>query len=316
MGNEAEKITKNKIKDNPDARASIKTKKSNNKDKQKKEKINNKRKKFLFITSVIIIICIIAFIFFILMPSDVKAQLVIEFGTVEIKHEGGSWTSAKNGTILYQSDSVKTGDNSSASIIFFESSIIRLDSNTEVKLEELFQKEGEKSVTIKQDIGRTWNTVSKMSGIDNYEVQTPTTVASVRGTSFVVLVYSDGGTFWGLDIGFLNVSTWEKGKKLQSINLTENQSLIIIPTKLDQHLEPKPFEKDEWVIENQQKDEEFREDLKEILYKRIENYIPEIQKITNITEKEIDALIEGYIMGHIDLPPDTPKWIRELFELS
>ena len=150
------------------------------------------RKKFLFILPVIIILCIIGVIWFALGPGVVKAeskaQLIIESGTVQVKHAGESWISAENGMILYQSDSVKTGDNASASLILFESSIIRLDSNTEVTLREIIQQEGETSVKIEQDLGRTWNTVRNISGIDNYEVQTPTTIASVRGTSFGVFI--------------------------------------------------------------------------------------------------------------------------------
>ena len=109
--------------------------------------------------------------------------------------------------LLCQSDSIKTGENTSASIILFESSIIRLDNNTEITIKEILQQEGKTSVKIKQDSGRTWNTVLRMSGIDDYEVHTPTTVASVRGTSFDVWVrifdipIEDGNLTYLVDIG-------------------------------------------------------------------------------------------------------------------
>jgi len=93
------------------------------------------RNKFFYIIPIIIIICIIAIVLFVVMsPQVVKAQLIIESGDVQVKHDGGSWSSAENGMLLYQSDIVKTGDNTTSSIILFESSIIRLDSNTEVML--------------------------------------------------------------------------------------------------------------------------------------------------------------------------------------
>jgi len=125
------------------------------------------RNKFLFIIPIIIIICIIAIVLFVVMsPQVVKAQLIIESGDVQVKHEGGSWSTAENGMLLYQSDIVKTGDNTTSSIILFESSIIRLDSNTEVMLKKIIQEADKTSVTIQQDAGRTWNTVLKVSGID------------------------------------------------------------------------------------------------------------------------------------------------------
>ena len=41
---------------------------------------------------------------------------------------------------LYESDSIKTGEDTSASIILFKSSIIRLDNNTEVTIGKLIQE--------------------------------------------------------------------------------------------------------------------------------------------------------------------------------
>ena len=108
----------------------------------KKTKSKPMRKNILIIISIIILICIIGFIWLSLSPSVVKAQLIIESGTVQVKHADGAWNSAENGMILYQSDSVKTGNDTAASIILFESSIIRLDSNTEVLLQEIIEQAG------------------------------------------------------------------------------------------------------------------------------------------------------------------------------
>ena len=163
--------------------------KSKKKTKSRSKRVQSTGKRFRLIIPVIAIICVIGLMWLILSPDVVvadkpKAQLVIDFGTVQVKHAGESWTTAENGTYFYQSDSIKTGDNTSASIILFESSIIRLDSNTEVTIQELIQQDEETSVKIEQDTGRTWNTISKMSGIDNYEVQTPTTCTSLMALSF------------------------------------------------------------------------------------------------------------------------------------
>ena len=185
---------------------SIKTKDTNKSSKsttvntRDDRKTKSMRTRFPIIISIIIIICIIGFAFVLLSPASesISAQLIIDSGTVQLKHAGESWITAENGMLLYQSDSIKTGDETSASIVLFQSSVIRLDSNTEVTIQELIKKEGETSVSLKQDAGRTWNTISKISGIDDYDVQTSTTVASVRGTAFDVNIKPDGKTAYRL----------------------------------------------------------------------------------------------------------------------
>lgn len=277
------------------------------------------RKIFFLIIAVLVIIifCIIGFVWLTSNPdAEAKAQLVIESGTVQVKHAGESWTSGQNGTLLYPSDSVKTEDNASAIIILFKSSIIRLDSNTEVMLQEILEQEGETSVTIKQDAGRTWNTVLKISGIDNYEVQTPTTIASVRATAFVVIVQPNGTTYYGVAHGILNVSSVSNDTIQDVIDLNENESVIVYIDMVNKSLEIKPFDKDDWIIENLLKDEQFRNDVKEELYSRIEQYIPELKERYGVTDEELEALLEGYLLGYYDLPPETPDWIREIIELS
>jgi hypothetical protein len=83
---------------------------------------------------------------------------------------------------------------------------------------------------------------------------------------------------------------------------------------INESLEIVPFEMDEWVIENLLKDEQFVEDLKAELYTRIEEYIPDLKAEFGITDEEIDALLEGYILGYWEIPGDAPEWIKELFE--
>jgi hypothetical protein len=281
-----------------------------------KAKLKPKRKRFLLIIPVIVILCIIGLLWFTQTSDVAKAQLIIDAGTVQVKQSGGSWTTAETGMLLYQSDSVKTGENTSASIVLFESSIIQLDSDTEVTLQELIQQEGETSVTIQQDAGRTLTTVSKISGIDNYEVQTPTTVASVRGTAFVVIVQPNGTTYYGVEHGILNVSLVSNGTIQGSINVSGNESVIVYVDMVNQTLEIKPFERDEWIQENLNQIEQFRLDVKAELYSRLEPYIPELKANYGVTDEELDVLLDGYLRGDFDLPPNTPDWIRDIIELS
>jgi len=284
---------------------------------QKKNKDKSKiiRKRIFILLSIIILIFIIGFIWIILTPETAQAQLIIESGSVQIKHADESWTSALNGTLLYPSDTVRTGNNSYASIILFKSSIIRLGSNTEVTIQEILQQEGETSVKIQQDIGRTWNTITKISGIDSYDVQTPTTIASVRGTTLDINVTELGNTSVKLINGSATVSRIQNGTITESIEVDENESVTVY-SDTNISLETEPFEPDNWISNNQQKDKDLRGNIKEELYKRIKPYIPQLMDEFNITIEELDVLIEGYIDGYFDLPPDTPEWIRELIEYT
>jgi hypothetical protein len=277
-------------------------------------------KKKLLLIPVIVIAAIAAFMWFTLNPSVAAAQLVIDSGTVEVMHAGGDWTPASSGMLLSQSDSVRTGENSAASIILFESSIIRLDSSTLVTLQELLQAGGETSVGIKQDLGRTWNTVLKISGIDDYEVQTPTTVASIRGTSFDIRVEEDGETDVGVGRGKLKVTIYviEDGvtQVKHEIELDKDELVNVDPDIIDRLPEKTTFVLDDWARGNMQKDEEFLEKVKQDFYRRVGPFIPLVKQQYGVTDEQLDELIDGYLRGEYELPPETPDWARDIIELS
>jgi hypothetical protein len=292
--------------------------KGNKQVKKKKQEIKSKKKKSLLIISIIVLICIIGILWFVfnLGGAAVKAQLIIESGFVDIKHEGDDWLTAENGMILYQSDIIRTGNNTEASVVLFESSIIRLDSNTEIILKELITEAEKTSITIQQNSGRTWNTVLKVSGIDDYEVQTPTTVASVRGTSFDVYIQSNTLTDVGVGRGVVVIFKIDNDTVIDSIELKMNEAVSIYGDNIDQILKIRDFLLDDWVLKNQDKDEGFKSDVKAELYDRIEPYIDDIKERWDVTDDEFDVLLTGYVNGNFDLPPDTPGWIIDLMELS
>jgi len=282
----------------------------------KKTKSKPAKKRTSFIVSAVVILCVIGLVFLVLNPGVVEATATAELvdisGVVEVK-QGETWTTAESNMELYESDSVRTGENSSASIVIFKGSIIRLDSNTEVTLTEIIQQEEGNSVTIDQEFGRTWSTVQGISGIDDYEVQTPTAVASVRGTSFDVNVSENGTTIIGVIRGIVNVSTTINGT-VYTVELNENYSVTV---DFDEMGDPQDFDQDDWIANNLLKDEGFVEDIKSVLRERIEPYLDEIADLLGepIPEEHIDVLIGEFIQGR-SLPPETPDHILEIFDLS
>ena len=279
----------------------------------KKTKTPSMNQKILIIIPIIAILIILVIVLLPQTTDSVSAQLVIDYGTVEIQHNNGAWEPATSGILLYQSDTIRTGENTYASIILFESSIIRLDSNTQVFIKELIQEAAATNVTIEQETGRTWNTIQKISGIDNYEVQTPTTVASVRGTTFDVNVTGQGVTNVSVIRGNVNVSKLENGTIIISIPVKGNESIVVDP-KSSKPLKKDPVTKDEWIRRNLGEDDVLYQQIKSELYDRLEEYIPDLKDRYGMSDEELEILIDGYLQGEIDLPPDTPDWIRDIIE--
>jgi hypothetical protein len=280
-------------------------------------------KKLRLIIPIIVIICIIGLVWIFFISDSAKAddqiaQLVIESGTVQVKHAGESWTIADDGMYLYESDSIKTGDNSLATIIFFKSSVIRLDSNTEVTIKELIHDADDKGASIQQNAGRTWSTVTAASGMENYNVETPTAVASVRGTSFDYYILANGTIIISVANGNVSITVFREGEVAHTIEVPETLAVIIDPYDLDEPPKTYPYTEDDWIRENIGKDEELYEDLREELWRRIEPFLSDLRELLDgdPTDEEIEALIDGYLSGVWDLPDDAPDWAKDLFEFT
>ncbi|MFH1064552.1 MAG: FecR domain-containing protein [Candidatus Woesearchaeota archaeon] len=117
-------------------------------------------------------------LFFLLGSNTRVAFLNIEEGTVEVD-TGKGWAPANDGMDLSLEDKVRTLSGK-AVLVLYESIIVQLDADTEVMIEELSKK----NVKLYQNSGSTWNKFASIVGIHSFEVETPTTVATVRGTEF------------------------------------------------------------------------------------------------------------------------------------
>jgi len=155
------------------------------------KKKQNKRNSWINLK---ILIPIIAVIILLLIVSAVTvtssktrvAFLNIEEGQVEVD-TGNGWQAAEDSMALGLDDKVRTIEGK-AVIILYETILVQLEENTEITIEELSKE----NVKVYQSSGSTWNKFAAISGIQSYQVETPTTVATVRGTSFWVDVESVG----------------------------------------------------------------------------------------------------------------------------
>lgn len=119
--------------------------------------------------------------FFLLAPKPATAALLyVDQGTVEVD-QGGGWGAAEDESELRQGNKVRTRQGE-ATLVFYEGEIMQLKPFTEVAIDTLRTRE----ITLTQLSGETWNKLTRISGVQEYSVSTPTTVATVRGTEFTL----------------------------------------------------------------------------------------------------------------------------------
>jgi hypothetical protein len=114
------------------------------------------------------------------------------------------WEPALLNQMLKRQDRVRTGEKSSAQLVFFDVSTVRLDENTEVSIEQLIQRRSGSAVdiAIKTWVGKTVvRAVRFVDPSSTLRVETPTASTVVRGARFTVQVEEDGATQIDLEEG-------------------------------------------------------------------------------------------------------------------
>ena len=141
---------------------------------------------------------ILVFMLIVAFPVTLCAQDVIAYigaseGDVTItKSAQGDTVDATIGMFLHGGDLIKTGEESYASVIFQDDgSRLILDANTQLTLNAT-RKEKKLSKRLSLGGGKLWAKITKKKGAD-FQIKTPTTVASVKGTDFVVHELSNPG---------------------------------------------------------------------------------------------------------------------------
>ena len=152
---------------------------------------------WLFLVPVLSLVFVagITFIWFGNSRTTASSTIYSLEGEVQIKKAGSTeWLKAESKASLSENDVVKTSANSTASIIFFDGSIIDLEPETQLEIKELTKGKA-KSIKLRQDIGETLSKVKKLADpASRYEIETPASVAGVRGSTMFVKVEFDGTT--------------------------------------------------------------------------------------------------------------------------
>jgi len=160
-------------------------------------------------------------------PSAVATLSEIE-GNVSMMEEGtDSWMEGQLGMSLEVGDTVKTGNNSSAGITFFDGNTIELEADTEIEITSVVSTDtGGTTVTITQTIGTVISRLTQLlDPASSYETITPSGVTSVRARPATTVVGVTGnGTTWIANQGG---DVWMKGQGLELLIPIGQKGLVI-----------------------------------------------------------------------------------------
>lgn len=143
---------------------------------------------------IILAVCLIFSTIFAVSPVAISAKVK---GDIDYIHNAKT-EDLKAGTLLYNDDEVYAKEDSYAAIQFVDGkALLKVYPETKVKI--LAEQKGSKLVkTPFVNLGKVYAKVKKNTG--NFEIKTPTAVASVKGTAYMLMVDDQGNTWlWVLE---------------------------------------------------------------------------------------------------------------------
>jgi len=241
-------------------------------------------------------------------PAEkLNAVLSVIEGTPEVKQAGkDDFVEGGEGFALNTGDTVKTDETTRALILFADNSSVSLDYSTIITLTEIPTEEGG-NVDLLQEAGQAWHRVEKLGKNENYQVQTPTAIAAVRGTKFISMVASpDLSNIHTVESTVL-VTPFIDGEKIEGTEVNEGDWVDIVRSKKEEY---KSTNLKSFVAKFlQEKSKFFRYN------ECIDRYVPEtIKDATTLREKfalirdKLRALAEcEKILGEVASPTPTPS---------
>jgi len=122
--------------------------------------------------------------------DDFAATLTDVGGTVFVQiASAGEWIPAETGIPIAENDEIMTESDSFADILIDDGSLVRVAENTHISVSELAFNEETREVktSIFLQVGKLLSNITAFLHKDSYyDVRTPTAVAGVRGTEFMV----------------------------------------------------------------------------------------------------------------------------------
>ena len=127
-------------------------------------------------------------------PGELKAKVTFVVGDVKVKsNPSDAGVKPEVGALLTTNQMLFTGDKSTVELEFSHGSSLRIKANTEVSLKRLVETNGNVTEEVSIKKGMLVANVTKQKQSDNFNIVTPTVIAGVRGTRFLVVVDPDKG---------------------------------------------------------------------------------------------------------------------------
>ncbi len=174
-----------------------------------------KRRTIAFALAAIAFMVFAAFAF--AQPTGSEATLVVSAGQATVTQGQNLFlivprqteTTVATGSILTvnQGDRITVPAGSSAHLSLYDGSVVEIAGGSTLELSELITNDRTYRVQLSLAAGRTLNRVVKLLGADDaFEVRTPSSTASVRGTIFTVAVISNTESYIAVDEGIVRVT--------------------------------------------------------------------------------------------------------------
>lgn len=231
--------------------------------------------------------------------TPIPAHLIADSGTVELK-SGAVWNPVSD-LDLSKGDIVRTGQNGRATIIFFESSFIKLFPNTEIEIKE-WDKGGSK-IILKQNSGSTWSqAVTKQKkfdllsritdylGLDYYRIETLSAVMTAKGDSAVSFGVDLDENRLAVKQGTINLDIGTLNKDLSG---SENGEEAIF----SEVISLRQFSQDAFVQAGIKSQQENLIVMRERLKKKYQGFLAIVKDKSKLSDSEMDEKIGEYLRG-------------------
>lgn len=114
------------------------------------------------------------------------AKVIFAIGNVTVKTKD-TWSPAKNQMKLTQGDEIKTGKKSQCNLVIGKDSFISVKETSHLVLEKILKEvSGIEDNQLALKVGKSVVNPKKLLKGDSFKIKTPTAIAAVRGTRFVV----------------------------------------------------------------------------------------------------------------------------------
>lgn len=121
--------------------------------------------------------------------GELKAKVTFVLGDVKVKsNSSDEGTKPQVGNFLTTGQMLLTGDKAAIDLEFSHGSSLRIKGNTEVAVKRLIETNGNITEEVSLKKGMLVANVTKQKQTDNFNIVTPTVIAGVRGTRFLVVV--------------------------------------------------------------------------------------------------------------------------------